>query len=642
MEKLSRWWYILRYHHKSQLVMRLVAMARRRWLGWTGGRRYSRSAATPPKLRENAGLGSLLAWKLRSHKAQGASSKAREILENRFTFLGETHRLPLPIDWRLERRTETPRLWRFHLHYHEYLLDLVAATEQKGTPSPYVDRAWVLAADWIENNRLADPRVLDDAWHPYCISRRLPAWISLWVASAPEEALAGRVLASMTAQARFLRDHLEWDLGGNHLLENAKALAVVGAFLEGPEADGWLWQGGKILRKQLAEQVLPHGEHFERSPMYHAAMLDAVLDVRDATRDVEPALSDLCDATAAKMARFLRKILHPDGEIPLLGDSCFGESAPVDQSIARAFCPVSEQEKTGNGSGSKRPDSKDSEAVDPADRSASSASATILGNTWVFRDGGDFFLFDAGPVGPDHLPAHAHADLLNLEASIQGHRVFVDSGVFNYRDDTMRQYCRSSAAHNVLMVDDTEQCDMWSRFRMAYRGWPFGFSTGETHGFHWARARHNAYRRCRVSSVGRWVACRPGGPWFCVDWAEAAGSHKLTNRLHLHPEMEAEQTAPGVVRIHDAEIELLLQFLSPGQVELATGWYCPQFGQRLRCHVVEWTTITTLPAMCAWCLTRQGPTGNAFLTPWEGYDTILTWGDQSGRVSLRPIGKTFG
>ncbi len=591
--------------------MRLVALARRRWLRWTGGRRYSRPAATTPSRRENPGLESLLAWKLKSRQTRDASSRAREILDNRFTFLGETHTLPTPVDWRLERWPETPHLWRFHLHYHEFLLDLAAEGSRKGDPE-WFDRAWQFVSDWIENNPLGDPRVLDDAWHPYCISRRLPVWVLLWVASAPEEAFAPQILQSIAAQARFLRHHLEWDLGGNHLLENAKALAMVGAFLEGPEADRLLRRGAKILRVQLARQILPHGEHFERSPLYHAIALEAVLDVRDATQGVLPQLAEFCDAMAVRMADFLQEILHPDGAIPLLGDSCLNESAPANQLAARAAIQA---------------------------KSPPSASTKVLGNTWIFHDGGDFLLFDAGPVGPDHLPAHAHADLLNLEVSVQGQRVFVDSGVFNYQDDAMRQYCRSSAAHNVLAVDDTDQCDMWSRFRMGYRGWPFGFSAGETHGFHWARARHNAYRRCRVPVVGRWIACRPGGPWFCVDWAEAAGSHKLTGMLHLHPKMEAQQTASDEVCIHGGGIELFLRFLSPGQVELTTGWYCPQFGERLRCHVVQWTAVTALPAVCGWYLAWGKRSGEASLAAWKGKDTLLNWVDGDSEVRLCPIGK---
>src|SRR5262249_49892141 len=151
------------------------------------------------------------------------------------------------------------------------------------------------------------------------------------------------------------------------------------------------------------------------------------------------------------------------------------------------------------------------------------------GDYWVWRNGGDFFLMDAGPVGADHLPAHAHSDLLTIEASSAGRRLVVDSGAYAYRDDELRRYCRSTAAHNVLQVDDRGQCDPWSRFRMGYRGRPTGLETGRTGQFDWARSSHNAYRRVGVPKVGRWVACRPGGPWLIVDWVIGEGQHRLSD-----------------------------------------------------------------------------------------------------------------
>jgi hypothetical protein len=263
-----------------------------------------------------------------------------------------------------------------------------------------------------------------------------------------------------------------------------------------------------------------------------------------------------------------------------------------------------------------------------------------MGETWVYRDRDDFLLFDAGPVGPDHLPAHAHADLLGLEASVDGRRLLVDAGVFDYSEGTMRQYCRGSAAHNVLTIDDLDQCDTWSRFRMGFRGWPSRFDHGESHGFHWARAEHNAYRRCRAPTVGRWIACRPGGPWLSVDWAVGTGGHKITCALHLHPETDVEQIGANELRVRRGGPELRLRFLTAGELRATTGWYCPEFGQRLRCHRIEWTAITTLPMACGWCLAWPGCDGTASLGVWKGEQTVLKWHDRDGEVSLEPVGKT--
>ena len=60
---------------------------------------------------------------------------------------------------------------------------------------------------------------------------------------------------------------------------------------------------------------------------------------------------------------------------------------------------------------------------------------------------------DAGPIGPDYVPGHGHADLFSFELSLNGARLVVDSGVASYEAGPMRQYCRSTRAHNTLEID---------------------------------------------------------------------------------------------------------------------------------------------------------------------------------------------
>src|SRR5690606_8457887 len=101
-----------------------------------------------------------------------------------------------------------------------------------------------------------------------------------------------------------LERHLEWDLRGNHLFENLRTLILCGAAWEGERCVNRLDRAIALCEAQIDEQILPSGEHFERSPMYHAQMLSAVLDMRDATRSLRPAFAETCQQTAARMASF--------------------------------------------------------------------------------------------------------------------------------------------------------------------------------------------------------------------------------------------------------------------------------------------------------------------------------------------------
>ncbi|MGQ0633607.1 MAG: heparinase II/III domain-containing protein [Planctomycetaceae bacterium] len=575
-EHLARWVNLCRYHKPEQLIGRLVSRARMVWLRTTRGGRFSKPPQPVPSVREGNHLQSWLERKLADRVDSECATRAAEVTQARFRFLGEERLLSSPIDWRLTTWRDADPLWRFHLHYQEYLLDLLVEQEY--------DLIWAIVGQWIAANGLSDPRVFDDAWHPFCISRRLPVWFLAWHSRPPPESLQAAIRGSLAQQAEFLASHLERDLGGNHLLENARSLVLAGSFFRGPYADRWLRLGRQVLFDELPRQILPHGEHFERSPMYHAQMLDTLLDARDAACHVTPDLSAFCGKSACDMARFLKAILHPDGQIPLLADSVFDQTPPPVRLIHAA-----ENAAASGG-----------HAAEPENRQA----ARAIGPYWTWRQDNDYLLWDAGPVGADHLPAHAHSDLLTLEASIQGQRVIVDSGVFHYRDDGARRYCRSTGAHNVLQLDAREQCDTWSRFRMGYRGHPSLLETGRWRDFDWARCRHDAYRRVGVPWVARWVACRPGGPWLIVDWATAEGQHELSSWLHFHPAIELRLIGCDEAEFTVKSSRWRVRPLAPGDFELVEGSYCPRFGERIRAPVLRWHGRMCLPAACGWQLAQ--------------------------------------
>jgi uncharacterized heparinase superfamily protein len=543
-------------------------------------------------------------------RSRDLADRLRQLRSGRIRLLNQELHAGWPLDWQSDAFECAPRLWRFHLQYHEFLLDF-AAELVAGVGASHLGEAWDCVLRWIE--AFPDPRDArsDDAWHPYCLSRRIPVWCLLWTASPPATGVAGVVRDSLAWQAEHLRTNLERDLGGNHLLQNARGLIAAGCFFSGPAARRWLRTGTHVLLRELPEQVLAHGEHFERSPMYHREMLDLTTDVRDWTQEREPALADACGDTARRMADFLDAIAHPDGEIPLLGDSCLAEACPASTSIPHGTTPPGDARWSSTT------------------RSAAAAAARRVGDYWTWRHERDYLLFDAGPVGPDHLPAHAHADLLNIEISIDGRRFVVDSGVFDYEDGPMRRYCRSTAAHNALEIDGASQCDMWSRFRMGHRGWPTSLFTGSEGGFDWTSAAHNAYRRLGAPTVGRWIACRPGGPWFIVDWALGGGRHVLSNRLHLHPDVRVELIAPHVARTRHGAATVVIAALGSHPLRLESGWYCPRLGEAQPATVLVCTREAALPAIGGWSLSWGESPVDAALT-FDGDQARLDW-EQDGR-----------
>lgn len=630
---LSRWWYTLRYHRPSQLAWRGVNLVRRRLFPLLPKGRYDHADASSLTRRTNPGFNRILSRQLELRtKRRDCCDAAAALLAGEFEFLNERRTLSMPIDWTLASGEPAAHLWRFHLHYHEFLFDLLAASRALNDRE-YESRLWSIIADWIAANPLDRRGSWTDAWHPFCLSKRIAVWLLVWHAADPPQEFREPFVTSLETQIRFLERHLEWDLRGNHLFENLRTLILAATFFDGRTAERRLDKALKIFREQLAEQILPSGEHFERSPMYHAQMLSALLDVRDVVAAVRPDFAAHCAKIVERMRELLRVLVHPDGHVALLGDTALGETPPVDVLLS---------------------DAHDSDADDALDSSVSDSQVSgwrrspdgsrtygeplviVRGEYWKWQHAGDCLLFDAGPVGADELPAHAHCDLLTFEASISGQRVFVDGGVYDYSDGEMRRYCRSTAAHNVLQIDGVEQCDVWSRFRMGYRGHPFAIEHGRQGEFAWGRATHDAYRRLRVPLVGRWLACRAGGPWLCVDWAEGRGRHGLVSRLHLSPEISVDLVSPHTAQIAVGERLLHVRSLTDAPITLESGWYCPDFGIRKETTVLQFRTNATLPAFLGWMVHDADEHHQADLQTAPDRGIELRWRSGNATTILRP------
>lgn len=559
-QRVSRSFNLLRYHKPSQFLWRGVGVAKRisqkiipdQYESRTETVQFSQHASERLRPLHKRRL---LLWPQRTQK-----DFLDDLQVGRFCFLAHARALMLPdgsIDW---NPTE-PRLWRFHLQCQESLLDLAAHRNPASS--------WRIVESWLNEQRHQTPQGDPDAWHPFCISRRLPVWLMLAAEYPPPMKLASTFWQAVSNQVDWLRTHLEVDLGGNHLFENLRALAISEAVLEGRIHVDKHWLDTHIC-KQIDEQVLLSGEHFERVPTYHALMLLAVLELADVVgwREQSSEVFSKLNQAAQMMRCHLESILHPDGQIPLFGDSVFGETPQP-----KILC---EGESSDAPSLSNRP------------------------NYWTAGTGQNRLIVDFGPVACDHLPAHAHADLFTLEASVSGQRIIVDSGTYDYEISAMRKYCRSTTAHNTASIDGEDQCDMWSRFRMGRRGRPreFSYGTNSTQSISWARGWHDAYQHLGVPQMHRIVLSRRDEAilshspnefdWVVVDLAPKK-SLPMTSHVHIHPRFDMTQSK----RFKDQTQSFALQTNSPPEIRarldclafeklaVGDGWYCPDFGHRI-------------------------------------------------------------
>lgn len=525
---LYRYYHTLRYLRLKQVYGRI----------WHKCYRPSSDIRPAPALRRLAGI-----WQqgcLRSSLMQGPTT---------FRFLNITGSVETPCDWDDPAKI---RLWRYNLHYFDDL-NSEGASERTGWHHSLIAR-------WIVEN----PLRTGTGWEPYPTSLRIVNWIKwdigCWLRN--ESGLNEQSLNSLAIQTRWLVKKLETHLLGNHLLANAKGLIFAGIFFEGPEADTWLRKGLAILERELFEQILPDGGHFERSSMYHSILLEDVLDLINLSGVAPTCFSQnivdqLCDV-AIRMLRWLRVMTHPDGKIALFNDAAF-EIAPnyaeIESYAQRLSISVGQ---------------KTMSTVEPLPDSGyvrlQSERAVVI--------------CDVAAIGPDYLPGHAHADSLSFELTVDGQRIVVNGGTSTYEVGPERQRQRGTAAHSTVVVDDQDSSEIWGGFRVARRAKPFRVSWGNEGSVCWLEAAHDGYLRLpgNVIHSRRWVL----EPNALVIEDRLTGSYKDACAVfHLHPEVLAQVVAgSGSVDLLISSARTKIRILCQPLTEISSEpsiWH-PEFG----------------------------------------------------------------
>ena len=298
------------------------------------------------------------------------------------------------------------RLRVFHDHYGEDALRCAREGDAAG--------ARTAMEAWID----AHPPRRGDAWHPYPLSTRVGNWLAA-LALVPDAHTEG-IRVSLWRQLLHLERNVEHDVLGNHVIRNARALVLGGAAFGSSRVRD---RGEELLARELPEQVLPDGGHYERSPVYHLVVLRDLLEIDAAAPGVVPA------EVLARMRRFGAALARPDGDPALFNDGGL-DLAP------RLDLPAPEE------------------------------GLTVFPETGyaVWRRDGLWLAFDCGAPSPPYLPAHAHADALSFQLWLDGRPVVVDPGTFTYEAGAERDWFRGTAAHSTVAVGG-DQFRLWGAFR---------------------------------------------------------------------------------------------------------------------------------------------------------------------------------
>ncbi|MBN1307366.1 MAG: alginate lyase family protein [Chitinispirillaceae bacterium] len=478
------------------------------------------------------------------------------------TFINHTADIGSPQCW---NDGSFDKLWLYNLHYFD---DCNAEGFEKRS-------AWHedLIARWINEN----PVGKGIGWDPYPTSLRIVNWIKRHLNGNP---LSPAALNSLAVQARFMRLRIEYHLLANHLFADAKALVFAGLFFEGNEAEGWLKKGLSILKKELPEQILADGGHFERSPMYHSIILEDMLDLINIVRyyghsSVSVKMIGEWKAIVNKMLRWLRAMCHEDGKIALFNDAAFGIAPETGRLLEYAR----------------------SLQIDPAIEIMDELTDLSYSGYIRMKKGKCLLIIDAGDIGPDYQPGHAHADTLSFELSRGPDRIIVDSGTSCYGTSPERHRQRGTAAHNTITVDRRNSSEVWGGFRVARRAKIVERAVSASNRQVVITAAHNGFKRLPGVGIHRRTWIIDEEKIIIEDYIAGSGMHHIEAFFHFHPDMPPGFSEDGSIIISKKgmrRIKIICSRLLDGKIEDST--YHPEFGMAIKSSKLVCSADTPLPA----------------------------------------------
>ncbi len=347
-----------------------------------------------------------------------------EILNNRIHLLNESTQWR-PGKWNYPEKTH---LWNFNLHYFEYGIAL-AATYEKTKAEKYYMKMVELYENWHE---VCFKSVSGDAWHPYTISLRLKNLLIIYgILTDKNDDWISLVKQDIYDQYLFLLANTENNLLGNHYFENLTTLFLCSIFFGDRKNQISCYN---CLLREIKEQILPDGMHFERSFMYHNLILEDLLR----TYKVADALYQrMVKSHISAMVKCVSEFEY-ENRIPAFNDAGSNVSKRRAQLLQAAS--------------------------DLIDIKLNDCNALNDGGYYRFEHGVWMMIVDAGEYAPKYISGHGQCDMLSFELFCNDEPILVNSGTYQYQSD-LRSYFRSTKAHNTLQINGIEQSEIWGEHR---------------------------------------------------------------------------------------------------------------------------------------------------------------------------------
>ena len=589
-----------------------------------------------PGLRSREAVVQLMNSRFQEERA-ALLDRAGRAIEGRFDLLGlHDVSFGLPIDWLLEP-TSGKRIGLDHWSRIPYLAPELAGDKKitwelnrhghfvtlgqaywLTNDERYAEAFVTQLSGWLD----ANPPRLGINWASSLEAAfRSIAWLwSLHFFAASSRLTPGfiwRVLKSIVQHGRYIESYLSYYFAPNtHLTGEALGLFYLGAALPFLQpAKRWRSLGCEILLDQLGKQVRADGVYFEQSSYYHRYTTDFYLHLLLHSQATGTMLPPIVEQKLSGLLDHLLWITRPDGLSTMYGDDDGGRLLSLGERASADFRDTLQLGATLLGrrdwkwmagpatvellwllgpEGLEAYDLLEAESPDSRVHYFGSSGNAVLRDGW--HPDAAYVFFDGGVHGAVNY-VHAHADALSIEFSADRVAWIVDPGTYTYtKDPALRDYFRSTAAHNTVVINGLSQAVPAGPFSWSHVPETTFRRLHMTDGEVVAEGEHNGYERlvppvrhsrgCHLlkrtdgSSATSYVMLR--------DTIWTGGVTHAALRFHLSPDCRATHDGTCVRVSHVSGKQLTIATwqlaadgtLSPLPIKREMGWVSPCYGQR--------------------------------------------------------------
>jgi hypothetical protein len=200
-------------------------------------------------------------------------------------------------------------------------------------------------------------------------------------------------------------------------------------------------------------------------------------------------------------------------------------------------------------------------------------------------------IFDCGPLGFGTIAAHGHADCLSFILNCYDRPYFIDPGAYTYvPDNPYRNYFRSTAAHNTIVIDGCDQSQIAGAFMWTHKAKSFTDEWVSNEHFDMVSGWHNGYRRFPDAVTHRRIIKldKKDDVVIITDYLEMESCHKVEQYFHLAPQClvakvnsMAWQIANAGKKIEIIADEKLRCEVYYGSENLICGWFSNSYDQKV-------------------------------------------------------------